>query len=158
MKAINRNGTITVYASAPSEFRGSQKHYISGFNQLTEGEQRSEGLFDLHTPEYNSNTHELGEVEWDSANTRFTYTVVAKTFPLTVSEMKAQKISNLKANLKNKLAETDWVYIRRDDRGTAVPSDIQDARNALRLSADAKEVEIQALTTKASIADYDTTL
>lgn len=158
MKAINRNGTITVYASAPSEFRGSQKHYISGFNQLPEGEQRSEGLFDLHTPEYNSNTHELGEIEWDSSNTRFTYTVVAKTFSLSLADMKTQKIENLKANLKSKLADTDWVYTRRDDRGTAVPSDIQDSRNALRLSADAKEVEIQALTTKAAVADYDITL
>ena len=72
--------------------------------------------------------------------------------------MKAQKINNLKSNLNSKLSETDWAYIRKTDKGTAVPSTIQSERNALRLSADSKENEIQALENKAAIADYDITL
>lgn len=158
MKATNKNGTITIYTSAPSEFVGSQKHYISGFNNLSEAQQKAEGLFDLYTPEYNPNTHELGDVEWDSANTRFTYTIVEKQFSLTLSEMIENKINNLKSNLNNKLAETDWVFIRQLDKGTSIPSDTQSERDALRTSAQAKEVEIGGLTTKSAVADYDITL
>ena len=158
MKASNKNGTITIYASAPSEFVGSQKHYVSGFNNLSDAQQRAEGLFDLYTPEYNSNTHELGSVEWDSANTRFTYSIVEKQFSMTLSEMIENKINNLKANLNNKLAETDWVFIRQLDQGTSIPSETQSERNALRVSAQAKEAEIGSLTTKAAVADYDITL
>jgi len=68
------------------------------------------------------------------------------------------KINSLKANLNNKLSETDWVFIRQLDKGTSIPSDAQSERDALRTSAQAKEVEIGALTTKSSVADYDITL
>ena len=106
----------------------------------------------------NASNHELGDVEWDSANTRFTYTIVEKQFSQTLSEMIENKINNLKSNLNNKLAETDWVFIRQLDKGTSIPSDTQSERDALRTSAQAKEVEIGALTTKSAVADYDITL
>ena len=158
MKAINRGGVITTYPSAPSQFEGNIKHYFSGFNLLSEAQQKAEGLFNVVIPEYNSNTQELGQIYWDSANISFTYPVEEKEWSQTLTEMKTQKINNLKSNLNSKLSETDWAYIRKTDKGTAVPSTIQSERNALRLSADSKENEIQALENKAAIADYDITI
>ena len=54
MKAINRGGVITTYPSAPSQFEGNIKHYFSGFNLLSEAQQKAEGLFNVVIPEYNS--------------------------------------------------------------------------------------------------------
>ena len=48
--AINRNGTIQVYSSVPKSFKGSQKEYLGGFDQLTRAEQKAEGLFDVVMP------------------------------------------------------------------------------------------------------------
>ena len=45
--AINRNGTIQVYTSIPKSFKGSQKEYLGGFDQLTRAEQKAEGLYDV---------------------------------------------------------------------------------------------------------------
>ena len=57
-----------------------------------------------------------------------------------------------------KLAETDWYIIRNADTGDAVPSDITDARAAIRTSVATKESEINAKTTKAQVVQYDISL
>ena len=157
--AINRNGTIQVYTSIPKAFEGSQKEYLGGFDQLTRAEQKAEGLFDVVLPDgYNSQIHDLGEIFWDSANTQFTYPKTNKTWSQTVAELKEQKIANLKASANSKLAETDWYIIRNADTGDEVPSDITDARAAIRTSVATKESEINAKTTKAQVVQYDISL
>ena len=112
--AINRNGTIQVYQSAPRAFTGSQKEYLGGFDQLTRDEQKAEGFFDVVLPDgYNPDIHNLGDIYWDSANSQFTYPKTNKTWSQSLSDLKAQKIANLKANANSKLAETDWYIIRK---------------------------------------------
>ena len=99
--AINRNGTIQVYTSIPKSFKGSQKEYLGGFDQLTRAEQKAEGLYDVVMPSgYNSEIHDLGDIFWDSANTQFTYPKTNKTWSKSLADMKADKIANLKANAK----------------------------------------------------------
>lgn len=157
--AINRNGTIQVYTSIPKAFEGSQKEYLGGFDQLTRAEQKAEGLFDVVLPDgYNSQIHDLGEIFWDSENLQFTYPKTNKTWSQTVAELKEQKIANLKANANRKLSETDWYIIRNADTGDEVPSDITDARAAIRTSVATKESEINAKTTKAQVVQYDISL
>ena len=157
--AINRNGTIQVYTSIPKAFEGSQKEYLGGFDQLTRAEQKAEGLFDVVLPDgYNSQIHDLGEIFWDSENLQFTYPKTNKTWSQTVAELKEQKIANLKASANSKLAETDWYIIRNADTGDEVPSDITDARAAIRTSVATKESEINAKTTKAQVVQYDISL
>tara|TARA_R100001510_G_C7581950_1_gene154614 strand:- start:89 stop:571 length:483 start_codon:yes stop_codon:yes gene_type:complete len=157
--AINRNGTIQVYTSIPKAFEGSQKEYLGGFDQLTRAEQKAEGLFDVVLPDgYNSQIHDLGEIFWDSENTQFTYPKTNKTWSQTVAELKEQKIANLKASANSKLAETDWYIIRNADTGDAIPSDITDARAAIRTSVATKESEINAKTTKVQVVQYDISL
>ena len=157
--AINRNGVIQVYSSVPKSFKGSQKEYLGGFDQLTRAEQKAEGLFDVVLPSgYDSQIHDLGDIFWDSANTQFTYPKTNKTWSQTVAELKEQKIANLKASANSKLAETDWVIIRDTELGNTTDSAITTARAAIRTSVETKETAINALTTKASIIKYDISL
>lgn len=160
MKAINRNGTIQVYNSVPKSFKGQQKEYLGGFDNLSEAQQKAEGLFDVVMPDgYDSRVHDLGDIFWDSANTRFTYPKTNKTFSQTVAELKEQKIANLKANANSKLSETDWYIVRNaEDSTKAIPSDVTTDRAAIRTSVETKETAINALTTKASIIKYDISL
>ena len=157
--AINRNGVIQVYSSIPKVFKGSQKEYLGGFDQLTRAEQKAEGLFDVVMPSgYDSQIHDLGDIFWDSANTQFTYPKTNKTWSQTVAELKTQKIANLKSSANSKLAETDWVIIRDTELGNTTDSAITDARAAIRTSVSTKESEINAKTTKAQVVQYDITL
>jgi hypothetical protein len=157
--AINRNGTIRVYQSVPKSFKGSQKEYLGGFDQLTEAERKAEGLFDVVMPDgYNSEIHNLGDIYWDSANSQFTYPKTNKTWSQTLAELKTQKIANLKANANSKLAETDWIIIRDQELGNTTAQATLDARAAIRTSCATKESEINAKTTKAAVVQYDITL
>jgi len=159
MKAINRNGTIQVYNSVPKVFKGQQKEYLGGFDNLSEAQQRAEGLFDVVMPDgYDSRVHDLGDIYWDSENTRFTYPKTNKTWSQSLAELKEQKIANLKASANSKLSETDWVIIRDTELGNTTAQDILDARAAIRTSVATKESEINAKTTKASVVKYDISL
>jgi hypothetical protein len=157
--AINRNGTIQVYQSVPKSFKGSQKEYLGGFDQLTRAQQKAEGLFDVVMPSgYDSQIHDLGDIFWDSANTQFTYPKTNKTWSQTVAELKTQKIANLKSNANSKLSETDWVIVRDTELGNTTDAQVLTDRAAIRTSVATKEGEINAKTTKAQVVQYDITL
>ena len=157
--AINRNGTIQVYQSVPKAFKGSQKEYLGGFDQLTRAQQKTEGLFDVVMPSgYNSQIHDLGAIFWDSANTQFTYPKTNKTWSQTLAELKTQKIANLKSNANSKLAETDWIIVRDTELGNTTDAQVITDRAAIRTSCTTKEGEINAKTTKAQVVQYDITL
>ena len=159
MKAANKNGTIRVYASVPKSFNGNNKVYLTGFDRISEAQQRAEGLFDVVMPDgYDSRVHNLGDIYWDSANTRFTYPKTNKTFTQTVAELKEQKIANLKASANSKLSETDWIIVRDTELGNTTDQTTLDDRAAIRTSCATKESEINAKTTKASVVKYDISL
>ena len=157
-KAINKNGVITVYNGIPKTLYSSSGTYLNA-PAMSNDALRSAGLFDVVYPEgYNSAIDNLSEIFWDSADSVFTYTKSDKTWDATLDEMKANKISNLKSNANSKLAETDWYIIRKDDDGTAVPSDVTTARAAVRAAVGTKETEINALTEKSAVVLYDINL
>jgi hypothetical protein len=156
MKAINKNGVIKTYGSAPSQFQGNVKHYAGGFDLLTDEEQQAEGLYDVVTPDYNEKTQQLGDIYWDADNSNFTYPVTDITFDDSLEDMKAAAITELKNNLNTKLTETDWYYIRKTDTAAAIPDSIQTERDGYRNICNTKEGEINALTDKASVASFNT--
>jgi hypothetical protein len=157
-KAINKNGVITVYNGVPQTLYSSSGTYLNA-QAMSETALRNAGLFDVVYPEgYNSAIDDLSDIFWDSANSVFTYTKSDKTWSQSLEEMKTNKISNLKSNANNKLAETDWYIIRKDDDGTAVPADITTARAAVRTAVGTKETEINALTEKSAVVLYDINL
>ena len=159
MKAVNKNGTIRVYGSAPKSFNGNNKVYLTGFDRISEAQQKAEGLFDVVMPDgYDSRVHNLGDIYWDSANTRFTYPKTNKTWSQSLADMKTDKIANLKATANRKLSETDWIIVRDTELGNTTDQTTLDDRAAIRTSCATKESEINAKTTKAAVVKYDTSL
>jgi len=56
--------------------------------------------------------------------------------------VKSVLINNVKSQQGSLLAQTDWVIIRKADKGTAIPSNIQTYRDALRDKATEMETAI----------------
>jgi hypothetical protein len=149
MKAIQIGGAIKRYTTIPK----SWGNVICGFDLLGSDTWEEAGFYDVVTPDYDSATQKLGDLEWDADSSTFTYPVINKTWTQTVAELKESKIANLKYLYNRKLSETDW-YIIRSQEGTSAPQDVLDARAALRTECATKEGEINALTTKKAVASY----
>ena len=149
MKAININGTIKTYSSIPKSY-GKQ----IGIDYMTEAQQNDLGFYNVVTPSINP-SQELGDIEWDESNQVFTYAIKNRTYTETVDKLKTQKIEYLKAIYNNKLSNTDWYVVRLAEGGSEIPSNITTDRNNLRTECANKETEISALSTKASIVDYE---
>ena len=148
MKGINLNGTIKTYSSVPKTWGN-----ILGVNYMSDEDLKGLGFYDVVKPD-TKQSEELGDIYFDADAEVFTYPVESKIFDQTVAELKEEKIKSLKLIYNRKLAVTDW-YIIRAQEGIAAPQDILDARTALRTECVTKETEINALTTKASVVDYE---
>lgn len=156
-KAINRNGVIKVYEGVPKTLYSSTGTFLNA-PAMTSAELRSAGLFDVVLPDgYDSAIHDLGEIYWDSVNLNFTYDKSNKTWSQTLTQLKEQKIANLKNIAHGELAKTDW-YITRAQEGVPAPQSVLDERTAIRASVETKEAEIVALSTKAAVIKYDISL
>lgn len=151
MKAKDYNGTIKTYNALPKSYG----NVIAGFDQLSDSDLEGYGFYDVVIPTYDSRIKELGDIYFDSANSQFTYPVSSKTWTETVSELKEQKIAQLKHIYNLKLAETDWYVTRKSEKGTAIPSDIQTERDGLRTACGTHETAINAKTTKAQVVQYE---
>lgn len=150
MKAIQlEDGTIKRFNTIPKSFG----KVIGGFNTLSNSELEAFGFYNVVIPAINSNIQELGNIEWDANNSIFTYPINNKTFSENLSELKTEKIENLKSLFKVELEKTDWVIIRAQE-GTAAPQSILDARATLRSECATHESSINGKTTKAQVADY----
>ena len=149
MKAIQVNGAIKKFASLPKVWTDENGTHLN----ITDG--AAFGFYDIVTPSYDSATQLLGDIQWDADSSTFTYPVLDKDFSQTLEEMKASKVDNLKAIIGNELAKTDWYITRLNEKETAIPQEVSDARDALRPDCDTKEAEINALTTKAEVVQYD---
>ena len=165
MKARLESGKVVKYSTIPSEWNGT-KHYIGGFHNATTEELEAEGFYDVIEPVYDPviqvahNLHITAYAYTDidgNELTRdaFVYDIKAKTISETVAELKVIHIKALKSLAYGKLSPTDWYAIRKAEKGTDIPSDIQTERDAVRTSVSTKEGEINALTTKAAILRYD---
>ena len=146
MKAINIDGTIKIYSNLKS-FGGAL-----GLQYSSDSDLEALGFYDVVTPA-TKQSQELGSIKWDSKNKVFTYPIKNKTYSLSIAELKTQKIENLKSIYGRELGKTDWIIVRAQE-GTAAPQSTLDARAALRSECATKEDEINALSTKASIIDY----
>ena len=166
MKARLEAGKVVKYSRLPKEFKGT-KNYVGGFDRADSSIHETEGFYDVVVPTYDPVTQVIYNLHLDSSyaaptpddadatRTVFTYDVKAKTISETVAELKTQRISELKKVAYDKLAPTDWMAIRKAEKGTAIPSATQTERDSIRTTVTTKEAEINALTTKAAILKYD---
>ena len=83
------------------------------------------------------------------------YTSVDKPRP--IADLKAQWIDNQKRTAGSLLSKTDWMIIRKEEAGTAVPSATQTYRTAVRTQCKAREDQITACSTTAELADLIST-
>jgi hypothetical protein len=67
--------------------------------------------------------------------------------PYTQTGLKSQWIAQTKAVAGSLLAQTDWMVIRKAERGIAIPLDVVAARGAIILDQDSKQQAIEAATT-----------
>jgi len=151
MKAIQIDGAIKRFTTTPK----SWGNVMGGFNHLSDTELEEYGFYNVVTPEYNSATQYLGDIEWDADNSIFTYPVIDKTWSQTLAELKTNKVESLEAIYNRKLSETDWIVTKNLELGELIPQATKDARAALRTECNTKEAEIMALTTKSAIAEYE---
>lgn len=153
MKAKDYNGTIKVYNTVPKSY-GS---IIGGFDLLSDSDLEGHGFYDVVTPTYDPRIQELGSIQWDSANSEFTYPVNNLTWSETLSEIKENKIALAKQQANLELKDTDWYITREAELGTAIPSNITTERAAIRTACTNHETAINAKTTKAQVQSYDIT-
>jgi len=149
MVAIQIDGAIKRFTTIPKAWG----NVICGYDTLSSSIWEEAGFYDVVSPSYDSNTQYLGDLEFDSDNSVFTYPIIDRTWSQTVADLKEGKIANLKSIYNRKLSETDW-YIIRAQEGIAAPQDIIDARAALRTECATKEGEINALSTKKAVVSY----
>lgn len=155
MKAVNNNGIITTYPDVPKQFKSSTGFHLNA-RGMTASELTDAGLFDVIIDEnYDSRIHTLGEIYWDSGALVFRKDAEDITWSESLSELKERQINNFKGQIGSKLAATDWYIIRNADNGTEVPTEVSEARQALRDQSDSVESEINALTTKKKVMQYD---
>jgi hypothetical protein len=69
-------------------------------------------------------------------------------------DLTKQMLSSIKSQLTNRLAATDWYYLRKLRTGTDVPADIQDYSDTLYSEYDTKKSEISAMNKISQIEEY----
>ena len=72
--------------------------------------------------------------------------------PKPIADLKTHWIDNQKATAGSLLSKTDWMIIRKEEAGTAVPSGTQTYRTAVRTQCKAREDQITACTTTDELA------
>jgi len=166
MKARLEAGKVVKYSRLPETLNTNGKHYVN-FRSASDSELEDAGFYDVVVPTYDAVTQVIYNLHLDSSyaaptpddadatRTVFTYDVKDKTISETLAELKAQKIEELKKLAYDKLQPTDWMAIRKAEKGTAIPSAKQTERDNIRATVVTKEGEINALTTKAAVLKYD---
>ena len=163
MKARIEAGKIVKYSEIPQKFKANSKLIAGGGRNLPTEKLEEYGFYDVVVPDYDPVTQVIYNLHFDDSfddgdvvtRSVFTYDVKSKTISETVAELKTKRIEELKKLAYDKLQPTDWYAIRKAEKGTAIPSDIQTERDGIRTSVTTKEGEINALTTKAAILKYD---
>lgn len=151
MKAIEINGEIKVYNELPNSWKG----VMGNFSKLSEEEIQEYGFYDVEIPEYNSSIQKLTNLTFNESSKKFIYQVENLTWDETLEELKENKINLLKSATKRYLADTDWYYIRKLQRDVDVPSEIETERNNFISRYNTKKEEINALTSKADVVNYE---
>ena len=150
MVAILINGEIKTFSIVPKSWSDE-----NGLH-LNIGDGAKYGFKEVVKPTYDSRIEELDNLHLDGDV--YTYDVIDKPIKETLSELKENKISDLKSIAGNKLSLTDWYIIREADSGEATPDSVRVERAALRTNSDSIEAEINALTTKKAVVLFDINL
>jgi len=168
MKAIERNGKISVLKNLPSTMDIGGKLYMS-FNKLPKEDLEALGYYDLVKPSIDKDTQSLGNVYFDADNSVFTREIIEKDFTATYEDedgnvlpsydldaKKSELIGKLKGICGSMLQPTDWQVTRLAERGTAIDAEVALERQKILNKCDTKEIEVNALDSFLGALKYNT--
>ena len=165
MKARIESGKIIKYPTLPNSFK-SGGVVIENFSKASNDVLESYGFYDIVIPTYDNKTeyiHNLRTVDdykdsEGNTKTVFTYDVSKKTFTESLVELKKNKIQELKSLANQKLQPTDWYIIRKIEKGSSIPDNIQTQRNSIKSQVDTQEASINSKTNKLDVFNFEITL
>jgi len=162
MKARQIDGNIVTYKTLPSTWSGSNGH-IMNFRYASKEVLEAEGFYDVVIASYDPLTQDKGGIAWDDKKKIFTNTVTDKDFNVEqdildedgkptgekekvykIADIKASKISEIKAKAGNLLEPTDWQVIRKAERDIDIDTDVATERAGILTEADRLEAEVNA--------------
>lgn len=76
-------------------------------------------------------------------------------YSVSISNAKAEKISEIKNRAYAILSQTDWYIIRSKETGEAIPKDVREHRSQVRANSDSFEQEINNLQTVEEVLNYE---
>ena len=159
MYALVESGTITKYFNNPKGFTlGDIQYPADIFMKWSVEEKEAIGIYEVVF----DNSNKKDEQWYLNTNQSFAFadgTVTASYgtatpkahaditetidgVEYTTPGLKTNLIKNLKANVANELAKTDWYVIRNTEKSTAIPSNISTHRDAVRTKQAAMETAI----------------
>ena len=114
---------IKIYSRLPHGWQ-SGNGYWNDFRTQPDAIHRQEGFYPIHNPSYDARYQELGDLEFDAPNNRFTYPVSNKS--LTLDEAKDLRKDEVYEYIEDMKRAFDTYFARLEHTKTAVPSRVQD--------------------------------
>ena len=152
-KAVQQGIKITIYQELPKSWDG-KKHYMGGFNYLSDEELKEEGFYNVVTPDYNTRSEYLSAIVFDEDKEIFTYNVLDRSWGGTVDELKEDQIGDVKSRAHQYLSKTDWYISRKAEHDTAIPDSIIAKRKDIKDKVIKAETDINALSVVKEIFEY----
>lgn len=120
-----------------------------GALELVEGEQKDQRFYWVTFSHYEVTGSAVTRTYTNTpkALEDVTETPEGATEPVTTKGLKSQWIAQCKAAAGSQLAATDWMVIRKAERGVDIPAEVAAERTQIVADCDAKEAAIAACTT-----------
>ena len=121
----------------------------NGALEVVEGEQKDQRFYWVTFSHYEVTGNTVTRVYTNTPKALEDVTEVPEgaTEPVTTKGLKSQLVAQAKAAAGSALAATDWMVIRKAERGVDVPADVAAERAKIVADCDAKEAAIKACTT-----------
>lgn len=165
MFAVVQNGEVRQIIQPDVAFTIGEKQYSARFiRNATEAERKAAGVYEIIYGEQKDQrfywvtgpSYRVNEI---NQTVEATFTANAKeiqdktetpegaTEPVTSKGLKSQWIAQTKAAANSQLAATDWMVIRKAERGVEIPAETVTERADILAKCAAKEAAITAATT-----------
>jgi len=120
-----------------------------GALEVVEGEQKDQRFYWVTFSHYEVTDGVVTRVYTNTAKQMedVTETPEGQTEPVTTKGLKSTLIEQAKQAANSRLAQTDWVVVRKAERNIDIPADVAAERAAILAECDAKITNIQSATT-----------
>jgi len=135
--------------SFPAGFNQADFAAQMGALEVIEGERKDERFYWVTFSHYDVQADKVVRVYTNTpkALEDVTETPEGQTEPVTTKGLKSQWIAQAKAAAGSALAASDWMVIRKAERGVDIPAEVAAERAKIISDCTAKEVAISAATT-----------